>query len=264
MKFLRDLEAKIDSQLRTLFASKDEAGRGQELIEIQRSILDDALQHVETLPRGRRVFPYDEVKVHLLAAEAGRRAAFEIVFLDGDGLRNTLLRFLREEGCEVESDLNVQITFIEESVPDLLQKGFHIHYSRRDRVRPPAQSKTVRLTVLHGEVEKAEWLFDKTRINVGRLPEVLDGNRRLARRNDLYFSDSGEPPNSTVSRGHAHLHYHQETGEFRVVDEQSAYGTTVSHDGRLIQVAPGSGRGVRIMPGDEIYFGQARVRFEVD
>ena len=52
------------------------------------------------------------------------------------------------------------------------------------------------------------------------------------------------------------------SGEFRLFDDGSAYGTSVIHNGRLVNVPPAGGRGLRIMPGDEIYVGQARVLFE--
>ena len=77
------------------------------------------------------------------------------------------------------------------------------------------------------------------------------------------FAESSDKPNSTVSRAHAHIEYDAAAGEFRLFDDGSAYGTSVVHNGRLINLPPTGGRGVRIDSGDEIYLGQARVLFEI-
>ena len=83
------------------------------------------------------------------------------------------------------------------------------------------------------------------------------------RRNDVVFLESSEKPNSTVSRAHAHIEIDEASGEYRLFDDGSAYGTSVIHNGRLVNVPPAGGRGLRIVPGDEIYVGQARVLFEL-
>ena len=96
----------------------------------------------------------------------------------------------------------------------------------------------------------------KARIHFGRLPEVLDDRRRPVRRNDVVVDDS------TVSRAHAHIEWDAETGEYRVFDDGSSYGTSVLHEGKLINVAAGGGRGIRLQPGDELYLGQARLKVD--
>ena len=107
------------------------------------------------------------------------------------------------------------------------------------------------------------WTFTKTRINIGRMGEVKDDQHRPVRRNDVIFDDVEDQPNATVSRAHAHVQFEPATEEFRIFDDQSAYGTGVFHEGQLTKVPPGTGRGLRLVSGDEIYFGQARVQFEL-
>ena len=91
----------------------------------------------------------------------------------------------------------------------------------------------------------------KGRIHIGRLPEVVDDRGRMVRRNDIVIEDKN------VSRAHAHIDRIE--GEFRLFDDGSSYGTSVIHNGRLVDVPKAGGRGLRLDSGDEIYFGQAAV-----
>jgi pSer/pThr/pTyr-binding forkhead associated (FHA) protein len=154
-------------------------------------------------------------------------------------------------------------------MPDFAEHGFHIRYGKRaERGAKPAPAgvsspllPAIRLTVLSGQAAQNVYEVQRQAITVGRLAELFDARQRLTRRNDVAFDDSEDPPNNTVSRAHAHLRYDAEAGGFRLFDDGSAHGTGVFRDGRLAQVPAGS-RGFRLQSGDEIYFGQARVRFE--
>jgi pSer/pThr/pTyr-binding forkhead associated (FHA) protein len=101
------------------------------------------------------------------------------------------------------------------------------------------------------------------RTNIGRLPEVLDRDRRVVRRNQIVFTDRENGINQTVSRAHAHIR-RTEQGEYRLFDDHSSCGTRVFRGGRTIALPAGSPRGTRLQPGDEIYVGQACLRFEED
>jgi len=67
--------------------------------------------------------------------------------------------------------------------------------------------------------------------------------------------------NDTVSRAQAHI-LRTSAGEYRLFDDRSSHGTRIFREGRTIALPSGSPRGVKLQPGDEIYFGQACVRFE--
>jgi hypothetical protein len=268
MSIFRDIEKRIDSQLKKLFASEHAEAQGRELVEIQRAILDEVEDRAQLLPRARRRFPYNELLVRIAAPEPDRRSAVEIVFVEGNALQNEIANHLRSEGIEMPADLHVQVETIEEAPAEIAAKGFHISYSIREVVKPDATAapalakRVVKLTVLHGDSEQPSYELSRNRIHLGRLAEVLDERRRPVRRNDVVFRESSEKPNSTVSRAHAHIEFDEASGEFRLFDDGSAYGTSVIHNGRLVNVPPAGGRGLRIMPGDEIYVGQARVLFE--
>jgi pSer/pThr/pTyr-binding forkhead associated (FHA) protein len=85
----------------------------------------------------------------------------------------------------------------------------------------------------------------------------------MIRTNHVAFADEGSGVNETVSRCHAHVEYHHSSGDYRVYDDRSAHGTGVVRHGRTILVSPGS-RGVRLLTGDEIVLGEARLRVTID
>ena len=84
----------------------------------------------------------------------------------------------------------------------------------------------MQLTILRGHTTKKSYRFTKSRINLGRLAEVLDDHYRVVRRNDLAFQEGADNTDQTVSREHAHIGFDEKTGELRLYDDGSAYGTT--------------------------------------
>jgi hypothetical protein len=254
MNLFRDIERRIDERLRKLFGSESAPGQGRELVELQRMILDRIDERVQQLPRARRVFPYNDVAVRIPAPDAEKRAAYETVFVADDALREEIADHLRREEVEFPRDLTVVVTLIETtelSEPSLICRNREAA-DQPARKAAPESLPVVRFTPVSGG---APTQITRSRIHVGRNSEVLDDRRRLVRRNDLVVE------HDTVSRAHAHLEY--TAGEYRLFDDGSSYGTSVIHQGRLVEVPRAGGRGMRVDSGDEIYFGQVRVRFEL-
>jgi hypothetical protein len=250
MNIFRDLERAIDEKLRGLF---DAPKQRRELIEVQRAILDDVVDRAELLPRGRRVLPANEITVRIPAPEEGRNTAFRLVFIEGGALEKEIKAHLQRESVEFPGDLTVHVDLIAEDVPDFAGKGFHAVYGTRERATPPeTSSETIRFTRASGETLD----ITKQRIHIGRTAEVLDDRRRLVRRNDVVLDEH------TVSRAHAHIEYDSASGHFRLYDDGSSYGTSVLHNGRLVEVPKSGARGQKLESGDEIYIGQSRVLFE--
>lgn len=249
MNLLRDIERRIDEKLRKLFGSAPFHTQGRELVEIQRMILDRIDDRVQHLPRGRRVFPYNQVAVRIPLAEPERRAAFETIFVADDALREEIIEHLRRDQVELPPGLSVEVQVIEAT--ELTEPS--LVFRNREEPRPSASAglSTVRLTTESGSAMEVR----KARVQIGRTPEVLDDRRRLVRRNDIVLDSD------TVSRAHAHIEF--ASGEFRIFDDGSSYGTSVLHQGRLVEVPQAGGRGMRLEAGDEIYFGQTRVVFEI-
>ncbi|MDZ4796711.1 MAG: FHA domain-containing protein [Bryobacteraceae bacterium] len=228
MSFFRDLERSIDERLRGLFAAQP--GQVKEAIEVHRMVLDAVECRVQMLPRAKRRFPYNNV---LVRVPEDQITAFET-------LQTDIRDFFTRERIEFPSNLTVT-----------LEPGAAPTVECREITPPVPTAGTVRFTL----PDASTLDLSRTRIHVGRLADVLDDRHRLVRRNDLVLEGD------TVSRAHAHIEFVD--GAYRLFDDGSSYGTSAIHDGRLVEVPGAAGRGLRLHNGDEIYFGQARVRFDL-
>jgi hypothetical protein len=134
-----------------------------------------------------------------------------------------------------------------------------------DFVEPdPCRSQDVpeiSLLVLRGTAEPSGYRLKKERILIGRTPDVMDREGRIIRKNDVAFLDNGEDVNATVGYSHARIWWDFEEEGFFLMDESSRYGTCIVRQGRSLEVPEGSYCGIRIHAGDEIYCGQACLRF---
>jgi hypothetical protein len=266
MNPLRNIERAIDEKLRGLFRSPGSEAQQKELVEVHRGVLDEVASKIERLPRSRTVFPYSHVVVRVRVPAPERRRAYEVVFLEGEALAREVRARLEDEGAELTPGLHVDVTLAEELPAEFHARGFDVSYAIRptEQAARPSAAPGVKLTITNG-VAAGETVVTsaRSRINLGRLADVLDAQQRPVRRNDVAFADAEGPPNSTVSRSHAHISWDAEAGRHRLFDDRSAYGTTVARGGHIIPVPKGTGKGVALEHGDEILLGQARVLFEL-
>jgi len=238
-------------------------------VEIRRGILDAIEDLTEPAGRSHRVFPYNRVLVEILAPDAARRAAMAAVLETGGGLPAAVAERLREAAAEPPAGLDVLVKFVR-TPGAAWEEGQTFRLACERRAAPRAAVRTgaavrrpqAQITVLKGEATRKQFTLAADRINVGRLAEVLDRERRVVRRNHIVFIDSQDPVNQTVSRAQAHIQS-EPPARFQLFDDRSTYGTRVFRDGRTITIPSGSPKGVRLRSGDEIYFGQASVRFEI-
>jgi hypothetical protein len=238
-----------------------------DLITLHRAILEEIESHVETMARGKRVFPFGRIVVTLEAADQGRRTVLETAF--GERLAEDVGEALRAVGCELPEGFGVEVQTTEPKPSDgsAAPRPFEIQYFTQPVEKPavaaaePApEPPPGRLVVIKGKAEQAEYALDKARINLGRLAELTDADQRMTRRNDVVFEEGTQEANATVSRKHAHIR--RDGADYRLCDDGSEYGTRVFRDGRSIDVPPGNRRGEKLRPGDEIYLGRACLRFE--
>jgi hypothetical protein len=270
-----DKVVKIEKRIEKLAARKDAPATP---IEIRRAILDDIEDQVRPAGRSRKVFPYDRLTIEVLAgrgkATARRspaRAELEAVLNPEDGLVDAIRERLQEAGCDRVGRLEVSVKVIGKARPDWKPGAlFQVTYERSEAANAPAAPKTphaasprqAQLVVLEGDATKKAYLLSGERTNIGRLAEVADKHRRVVRRNQVVFLDADNETNQTVSRAQAHIRF-APPAEFRLYDDHSSYGTRILRDGRMIDLPSGSPRGVKLQPGDEIYFGRARVLFRM-
>lgn len=269
MSLLRQVEKRIEEQLQKWLGPDHAPSEGREVIEIHRAILDDVAHHVTLLPRGRKSFPFDHLHIQIAVPDPARRPVFAMALAEGNQLANDIRETLRQAGADASQDLTVQTEILPENTPDTAGRGFFIAYQQAQpdarknspaRALPPAGP--AQLTLVAGEGAPASLVLTKGRTNLGRLQDLVDDRQRIVRHNDMAFSEASDGPNATVSRAHAYIQHVSESGEYRLHDEGSAYGTAVFREGRLIPVPSRTGRGIVLRHNDEIYLGQARLRFE--
>ncbi len=262
MSRLHDLERRIDETLRGMLRSSS-PDQKRELLEIHRGLIENVTAHVDTLRRGKQVFPYARLEVRILLPDPALRRSYELIFVEADALSRDIRLRLEDQRVELPPHLAVQVELVPELPPDVAARGFDVHYGSIPAPQLSGEVMEVRLSVITGSAEQQELCLKKKRINLGRLVEVIDADGRLTRKNDVAFLDDAPAPNPSVSRAHAHIEFDPEKAVFRLFDDRSAHGTTVLRDGSVIPVPQGPSKGVALRHGDEIALGQARLRFEV-
>jgi hypothetical protein len=244
---------------------------GSSPLEIRRAILDDVEARVIAVGEGKRIFPNNLLRVHLLVADAEERVRFEAVVREGWNLKREISERLADRGCPLPAGFDVEVAFDEEAHPRFADRRFYVEYLNReapaeDPVKPavpaggPTASRPIlELTVLKGTATQRVYEIEGTRAFLGRLEEVVDPDGRVRRRNDIAFLEAGEF-NSTVSREHARIAWDAESGGYWLRAEQNASGTRIYRGGSTIEVSSHDRRGVRLQPGDEILLGRAAVK----
>ncbi len=239
-------------------------------IEIRKAALDEIEDLVEPSGRTRRVFPYNHVTVEVVVSRAGQRAAMEAVLGEGADLAAAVAERLRGAGCAAPRDLDVRLKIVRRPGPEWeTGRLFRVMCERKPSANAratgapdPRDARPATLAVIKGDATHKLYGVKSERTNIGRLAEVLDRDKRVVRRNQVVFTDRDNGINQTVSRAHAHI-LRTPAGEFRLFDDHSSCGTRVFRGGRTIALPAGSPRGTRLHPGDEIYIGQACLRFDI-
>ncbi len=256
MRLFSDIEKTIERGFRKWTEHVFGPAQSDELLLVHRAILEEIEGKVQTVARGRRLFPFSHVTVTLASADADRRALYEAAFAQGGRLDSDIKEALESAGCELARGFTVEVKTAAEG-----EKTFTIAYGTGSAAtKAAAERAPARLIPVKGKTEREEYQLTKARVNIGRMAELTDTEERVIRRNDVVFEDGADEANSTVSRKHAHIKL--EDGAYRVCDDGSEFGTRVFRDGRQIEVPAGNRRGERLRTGDEIYLGRACLRFE--
>jgi hypothetical protein len=236
--------------------------KGTSPLEIRRAILDDVESRVIAVGGGKRVFPFNRLRVHLLAPEPQVRTELEAVVREGWNLKDEVPARLRERDCPVPPGLEVDVAFDEAASPNFAERRFWVEYSKVEAAPEVAAAvvrPTLEVTVLKGTATQHVYELAGERIYLGRLDEVVDSDGRVKRRNDVAFREEGEI-NHTVSREHARIAWDAASGGYWLRAEQNASGTRIYRSGKTIDVSAHDRRGVRLQSGDEIHLGRAVVK----
>jgi len=260
----RKLESTIAHTL-DLAAQRVVQSGASEPLEIMHAIVEEIGKQVLPAGRGKRLFPFNRIKVLVVVGSHDLRARFEAVFEAEPSLCQRIFERLRSAGCE-PSGLAVQTGYVSQAQSHWINPEFHIEFARViPAIEVIAQTPglaSIGLTIVHGSAARHSYSFALARIDLGRCAEVRDRLNRLIRTNHVAFTDAAGELNQSVSRRHAHIDYAAGSNQYRLYDDRSAHGTGVLRNGRTIAVPPGA-RGIRLQSGDEIVLGEARLRVEL-
>jgi len=233
-------------------------------LEVVQAVLEAVQQRLEPAGRGTSVFPYNRIKLWVVAADRDVRARFAGVLEESPTLQERIVSRLRQLGCDA-AGLHVKIVYVAHAEPAWATPEFHIEFARGAVEQPrnePLSIREIRLAIASGSAERPSYALALDRINLGRCADVRDGRNRLVRTNHVVFKEGAGAINESVSRCHAHIEYSARTRDYRISDDRSAHGTSIVREGRTIGVPAGS-RGVRLQSGDEVILGEARLRVRI-
>lgn len=264
----RKLESQISKTLDK--AVEGVVGRSpRQPVEIVQAVLDCAVEQAQPAGRGQRVFPFNQVVVHVRAASRADKAQFAAVADGPPSLHQRLVERLRSAGCDARP-VRVKVAYAPRPKSGWMAPDYHVTFDRVDLpavpepppAAAPAAPLRIDLAVVAGSAEQRSYTFAGGRIDIGRRAEVLDDRQRLIRRNHIAFVEGEGDVNRSVSRRHAHIAFTADPREYRVRDDGSARGTAVLRGGQTIRVPQGT-RGIRLDSGDEIVLGEARLRVRI-
>lgn len=253
---------------RTLFEAPLTAARPshreepEELAEIRLAVLDQA-RAKSYRSGGKKVFPYDLLRVDLRGVQESRHAIFSGRFFR-KYLEQEVHSALRDAGCRFPENLRIEVNATI-GLPQPGEPWLTVEVGSQGKPTSPA----ARLVVIEGTANTTEVRLEKARTNIGRVVDVYR-SAGLFRRNDLAFVEDTEI-NRSVSREHAHILFDRAAGEYRLFNDRwyprgesnlAECGTWIVRDGMSQEVHRNS-RGTKLEPGDEIHFGQAVVVFEM-
>jgi hypothetical protein len=261
-KIERKLARSLDAAIGELVGRDEPAP-----LEIVHAVLDRAEREIQEIGRGRRVFPFNAVRVLVLAGARGReaRARLNAVLAGPPSLADRLAERLSAAGC-APAPIAIEVAYVKQRGADWEDARVHVLFDRVERTPASAPASApavprIKLTIVKGSAAQRVYIFAGGRVDIGRRADVLDQRQRLIRTNQVAFAEDGADENQSVSRRHAHIEFAD--GCYRIRDDRSAHGTSLVRHGRTIKVAPGP-RGTRLSSGDEIVLGLARLRLTIE
>ena len=229
----------------------------------------EILKQVESkiiLESGEKLFPFGKITIQLRPTVGSLHQDSESLFLEEGTLKTDIRQRLIDLQVRYPEDLEIttETPKSSSSAPGQTFQNplFKLNFIRLSELRRSEIPETS-LVILRGLAEQKAYRIRKANILVGRLSEVMDREGRMVRKNDVVFLDDGNDVNSSVTPAHARIWFDFERREFRIMDEGSRYGTCIVRNGRSVEMPDGDPTGVCLQSGDEIYFGQAGVRFEI-
>jgi hypothetical protein len=255
----RALESRLAAAFETAAQAMVRPG-GARALEVVELASDEIARHVQPAGRGRYVFPFNIVSITFTAPDSEQQAQLAAICDGPPSIAERIHRRLASAGCDAP-DVDVSVSYAAAPNPAWTRPEFHIALSRIDPSTraPRGPALRVELIVTHGNADRGAYSFTTLPIAIGRGAEVRDSRHQLLRLNHVAFTEGRDEITQSVSRRHARIELDRATDRPRVIDDNSAQGTSVIRNGQGLPVPRGS-RGLGLQSGDEIVLGQARVR----
>jgi hypothetical protein len=241
-------------------------GHGEAIspLAVRRDILNQVESKFIIDPAGKSL-PFGRVVVRLQPQTAKQHAALEEAFVREDALKKHLLQTLQDLQiqCPEEFDARVELQDVSELEGTPPRALFEIDFVRLHVLRLE-EVPEAKFLVIRGAAEQPVYQMKRDRILVGRAAEVLDREGRIVRKNDIVFLENEDEIDASVGSVHARIWYDYEKREYWMMDEGSRYGTRVLRGGLVIEVPGEDPAGIRLQSGDDLYFGQAGIHFELN
>lgn len=250
---LWDAARNFSRRVRSFFDAPVDASAAP--LELLQAALDELEKKVQPSGRGSRVFPYNRIAVTVTQPGADR-AAIDAVF---GQLEIRLRERLREVRCDLPPTLETSIVVSDGDggADPVLRVD-----CSNDATPVPARSgravPELRLHIVKGQCERADYAFPGGAVSIGRGAEPADALGRV-RRNDIAFADERDGVSETVARAHARIEFDPIQRGYLLFNESSTNPTFLLRGGRSLRVAPRDRRGVRLASGDSIQLGRALV-----
>lgn len=230
-------------------------------IDIRQAIVEAIESRVQPVGGGRRVLPDRYVKVRVLTTDAAEERALQTALSDVQAIA---ARRLRELACDVDPAFRVDVAYVRKR-PSSWAEGqpMQIEFEAAAPSAAPASQPALVLTIVNGRASAESYVLREPIVRVGRSVSPVDQLGR-PRHNHVAFLEEGDPVSATVGRGHCEIRYQADTGQYRIFDERSANGTRIVRNGEIIAVPAQDPFGVAIEAGDELQFGSASARVELD
>jgi len=255
---LRNTARTVRARVRSFFDAPLAADAAP--LELLHAALDDLERKAQPSGRGSRVFPYTRVVVHVAQRDADR-AAIEAVF---GRLEERLRERLAEVRCAIPASLaaSVSVTECANGSAPLLCVECSNEPDTSSRTHATPEVPELRVTVVKGQCDRAEYAFTGGVVAIGRGAEPSDAVGRV-RRNDVSFLEVRDGVTETVARAHARVAFDAALRAYVLFDESSSNPTYLVRGGRSLRVSPRDPRGVRLQSGDEVQLGRAVLRISV-
>ena len=222
-------------------------------LEIVHAVLDRAEHEIQDIGRGRRVFPFNRVRVLVVAGRATRKPA------RGSPRSSTARRRCRSgspSGCgrpAARSSDSRPKSCTPTARRRLGGRGFPRRVRPRRRAAggcgraaaaAPTQARVADQArgASRARPNSARYAFSGGRIDIGRRAEVVDQRQRLIRTNHVAFRTTGRTRTAACRAGTPTSSSARSERCYRIWDDRSAHGTSIVRGGRTIKVPAGRAR----------------------